>query len=49
VDTVETAIVPALLGRGVPMPAGPACSMRLTLTGHKTYKTGIVSLEYAVV
>lgn len=48
VDTVEVAIMPVLLGEGVPLLPPPASRTKLTLTGHKIYKTGIVSLEYAI-
>jgi dihydrofolate reductase len=48
VDTVEIAIIPVLLGGGTPLLAPPAKVARLNLTGHKIYKTGIVSLEYAI-
>lgn len=48
VDTVEVAIVPVLLGGGIPLLAPPAKQTKLKLTGHKVYKTGIVSLEYSV-
>jgi len=49
VDTVEVAVIPALLGRGIPLLPGPARRAKLELTGHKVYaKTGTVSLEYAV-
>ena len=48
VDTVEVAIIPVLLGEGIPLLAPPARQTKLTLTGHKVYKTGIASLEYAV-
>jgi dihydrofolate reductase len=49
VDTVEVAVIPVLLGGGVPLLAPPAQQASLKLTGHKVYpKTGIVSLEYAV-
>lgn len=48
VDTVEVAVVPILLGGGVPLLAHPARQTQLTLTGHRIYSTGIVSLEYAV-
>lgn len=48
VDTVEVAIMPVLLGEGVPLLPSPASQTKLTLTGHKIYKTGIVSLEYAI-
>jgi dihydrofolate reductase len=48
VDTVEVAIVPVLLGGGIPLLPPPAKAAKLNLTGHKVYKTGIVLLEYAV-
>jgi dihydrofolate reductase len=48
VDTVEVAVVPVLLGGGIPLLPPPAQRAKLELTGHKVYKTGIVSLQYAV-
>jgi dihydrofolate reductase len=48
VDTVEVAIMPVLLGEGIPLLLPPAKQTKLKLTGHKVYKTGIVSLEYSV-
>src|SRR5919202_6865812 len=48
VDTVEIAIIPVLLGKGIPLLPPPARQTELQLTSHKVYKTGIVSLEYAV-
>ena len=48
VDTVEVAIMPVLLGEGTPLLPPPAKQTKLKLTGHKVYKTGIVSLEYSV-
>jgi dihydrofolate reductase len=48
VDTVEVAIIPVLLGEGIPLLLPPGKRAKLELTGHKVYKTGIVSLEYAV-
>jgi dihydrofolate reductase len=48
VDTVEVAVIPVLLGGGIPLLPPPAQAAKLKLTGHKVYKTGIVSLEYAV-
>jgi dihydrofolate reductase len=49
VDTVEVAVIPVLLGAGVPLLPAPAKRVTLKLTGHKLYaKTGILSLEYAV-
>jgi dihydrofolate reductase len=48
VDTVEVAIMPVLLGEGIPLLLPPGKRAKLELTGHKVYKTGIVSLAYAV-
>jgi dihydrofolate reductase len=49
VDTVEVAIMPVLLGGGIPLLPAPARQIKLKLIGHKVYsKTGIVSLEYSV-
>jgi dihydrofolate reductase len=49
VDTVEIAVIPVLLGEGIPLLPAPAKDTRLKLTGHKVYgKSGIVLLEYAV-
>jgi dihydrofolate reductase len=49
VDTVEVAVIPVLLGGGVPMLPPPAGRTRLELVGSRVYKTGIVSLEYTIV
>jgi dihydrofolate reductase len=49
VDTVEVAVIPVLLGEGVPLLPAPANRVKLKLTGHKLYaKTGIMSLQYEV-
>ncbi len=48
VDTVEVAVMPVLLGGGVPLLPHPAHQAKLVLTSHRIYKTGIVLLEYAV-
>ena len=48
VDTVEVAIIPVLLGGGIPLLPPPVNETKLTLTHHRVYKTGIVSLEYAI-
>ena len=48
VDTVEVAIIPVLLGGGIPFLPPPAARTKLQLTNHRVYKTGIVSLEYAI-
>ncbi len=47
VDTVEVAIMPVLLGGGIPLLPSPAERAKLKLVEHKVYKrTGIVSLKY---
>ncbi|HYT88937.1 MAG TPA: dihydrofolate reductase family protein [Gemmataceae bacterium] len=48
VDTVEVAVIPVLLGGGIPLLPPPAKQTKLKLTAHKVYKTGIVSLVYAL-
>jgi dihydrofolate reductase len=48
VDTVEVAVIPVLLGGGIPLLLPPAGQAKLKLTGSKVYKTGIVWLDYAV-
>jgi dihydrofolate reductase len=50
VDSVEVAIMPALLGGGIPLLPPPASLAKLKLVKHQVYeKTGTVSLEYALV
>jgi dihydrofolate reductase len=47
VDEVGVAVMPVLLGRGVPfLAAGDRAKLRLT--GHQLYKSGIALLEYVV-
>lgn len=48
VDTVEPAVIPVLLGGGLPLLPSPAVRRSLSLTGHRVYSSGIVLLEYAV-
>jgi len=49
VDAVDVAVVPVLLGEGVPLLPAPAKRVTLKLTGHRLYaKSGIMSLDYAV-
>src|SRR5690349_7141421 len=44
VDGVEVAVIPVLLGAGIPLLPSPAKQVKLKLTGHKIYsKTGTVS------
>jgi dihydrofolate reductase len=50
VDAVDVAVIPVLLGGGVPLLPAPAPRTSLTLTNHRVYeKSGIVALEYDVV
>jgi dihydrofolate reductase len=50
VDTVEVAIIPVLLGAGLPLLQPSARRAKLRLTKHHVYlKTGTTSLEYAVI
>jgi dihydrofolate reductase len=48
VDTVEITVVPVLLGGGIPLLPPPSNRIKLLLTGHKVYQTGVVSLEYRI-
>jgi dihydrofolate reductase len=49
VDTVEVAVIPVLLGGGIPLLPPPARQTSLKLTGYKVYqKSGIVMLHYSV-
>ncbi|MGH7444412.1 MAG: dihydrofolate reductase family protein [Longimicrobiales bacterium] len=48
VDSVEPAVVPVLLGGGIPFLPAPALQTKLSLTPHRVYPTCIVLLEYAV-
>jgi dihydrofolate reductase len=49
VDSVEVAVIPVLLGGGVPLMPATGRRAKLKLTKHKVYeKTGTVGLEYAV-
>ncbi len=47
VDEIELVIIPILLGAGIPLLAG-AHRTNLTLTEHKVYKSGILSLTYSI-
>lgn len=48
VDTVEVSVIPGLLGCGIPLLPPMVEQKKLKLTGHRVYKTGIVSLQYAI-
>ena len=46
-DTVEVAVIPILLGQGLPLLPQTDTRARLLLSNHCIYPSGIVSLEYA--
>ena len=49
VDSVEPAIIPVILGGGLPLLPAPAAKRSLALTGRRVYeKSGIVLLTYDV-
>jgi dihydrofolate reductase len=48
VDTVEVSVIPVLLGAGIPLLGPPYREVKLTLLSHKVYRSGRVSLVYAV-
>jgi len=49
VDTIEPAVVPVILGDGIPMLSPPLLRTQLTLSGHHLYpKSGIMLLQYTV-
>ena len=47
-DAIEVAVIPILLGGGIPLLPPPTKRINLTLKAQKVYKTGIVSLNYAI-
>lgn len=50
VDTIEPAIIPVIIGEGIPMYPQASARHSLKLTGHRVYeKSGTVFLEYEVV
>lgn len=49
VDSIEVAVIPVLLGGGVPLLPAPSPKVKLKLTRHKVYsKTGTLALDYAL-
>lgn len=47
IDSIELAVIPILLGAGVPLLPEPDKPVQLKLVGHRVYsRTGTVSLEY---
>lgn len=47
VDTVEVAVIPVLLGEGIPL-LPPGGTTKLVLSDHKTLPSGIVALAYSI-
>ncbi len=48
IDGVDVAIIPVLLGGGVPLLPVPSKRTILKLTGHRIYSSGIASMEYTI-
>ncbi|HEX2693452.1 MAG TPA: dihydrofolate reductase family protein [Gemmatimonadaceae bacterium] len=48
VDTIEVAIMPILLGGGIPILPAPAPRAKLKLRSHEVSKIGRVSVEYDI-
>jgi hypothetical protein len=48
VDMVEVTVEPFLLGEGVKLLPATTQQTKLKLTGHRVYRSGIVSLVYEV-
>ena len=48
VDTVELAVIPVLLGGGVPMFPPNGMQHSLALTKHRVYPSGMLLVEYDV-
>jgi dihydrofolate reductase len=48
VDALDVAVIPVLLGGGIPFLAAPADRVTLELEGSRIHPTGIARLEYAV-
>ena len=46
VDAVEVAVIPVVLGDGIPLLPSPFTPAKLKLKNHKVYKCGIVGLDY---
>jgi dihydrofolate reductase len=48
VDALDIAVIPVLLGGGIPFLPTPALQTKLKLSKHKVYSSGIVSLTYEI-
>jgi dihydrofolate reductase len=46
VNDVRVAIVPVLLGKGIPLVSGLECETGLKLIEHETFSNGVVGLQY---
>ena len=49
VDMVEAAVIPVLLGGGIPFLPAPAVQTKLKLTSHRVHGSGIARLTYEVI
>jgi dihydrofolate reductase len=49
VDEIELAVIPILLGDGIPLLPPPSQRLQLTLEKQQSYKNGTLSLTYAIV
>jgi dihydrofolate reductase len=49
VDSIEVAVMPVMLGGGVPLLPAPAIKTKLRLMDRRFYTSGIVSLNYDVI
>jgi dihydrofolate reductase len=48
VDTAEVAVMPVVLGQGIPLIAPTSERLNLRLTSHRVWRSGMVSLEYDI-
>ena len=48
VDSIEVSVIPVLLGDGIPLLPPPYSPAKLSLTSHKVYRSGRLSLAYQV-
>jgi dihydrofolate reductase len=48
VDRIDVAVIPVLLGAGIPLLPPPYTPIRLSLLSHQVYRSGRLSLAYEV-
>src|SRR6185437_160345 len=48
VDEIELAVIPILLGSGIPLLSAPSQRTLLSLTAQKSYTSGTLSLAYSI-